>query len=155
MKLLTVKNGSSTVTSKVDNDTYVWASKHSWFLKSKYATASIGGKHVTLHSLVNQTTLGLITDHKNRDVLDNRRRNLRSVDYTTNRINSKLYASNSTGYKGVFKGIGTFRVQIHYRGTKYNGGSHQTAREAALAHDILALSLDPSYSTNKSLGLLK
>jgi hypothetical protein len=59
------------------------------------------GKKIYLHRFINNTPKGLITDHINRDTLDNRKVNLRVVDKKKNQRNHKIFKTNSSGYTGV------------------------------------------------------
>ena len=52
---------------------------------------------VRLHRLINKTPEGLVTDHINRDKLDNRRSNLRTCTQKENIHNSSIY-DNAKGY---------------------------------------------------------
>lgn len=78
----------------VDESDYEWLSQRSWSLSKRgYPTASVtfepGVKRSTpMHRLLVDLPPGLVTDHINRDKLDNRRSNLRVVTRKENRLNS-------------------------------------------------------------------
>lgn len=57
---------------------------------------------IRMHVLVNQTPEGFETDHVNRNRLDNRRENLRTVTSSENKFNTKIRMDNVSGVKGVF-----------------------------------------------------
>lgn len=64
--------------AQVDPEDLPRLSKHSWYYRDGYALAKIDGRDVRMHRLVMNVTDPLkIVDHKNRDRLDNRKKNLR------------------------------------------------------------------------------
>ena len=72
-------------------------------------------------------------DHKNRDGLDNRRRNLRRCSHKQNCLNQGIRSKNSSGYPGV-----TFHKKTGQWTSKYRGkfvGNFLTAEDAYLARD--------------------
>ena len=96
----------------VDNEDYKRLNKYKWrAYKNKhtfYACRNINlenGKQTTVQ--MHREILGLvpgdgkITDHRNRDGLDNRRLNLRIVSRTINNRNHRKRADNSSGHNGV------------------------------------------------------
>ena len=79
----------------VDADDYGFLSRWSWHLAADgYAAANItfasGDKRkVPMHRLILGSPIGgMVTDHANRNRLDNRRTNLRVVDYRLNYFNA-------------------------------------------------------------------
>ena len=79
----------------VDNEDYEMVMAFGkWYENDKgYAIKRhmIDGKNKTIrmHALINDTPPGLVTDHINRNKLDNRRKNLRSVGVALNNWNSR------------------------------------------------------------------
>jgi len=59
------------------------------------------GKVIFMHRQILNPPDGLETDHINRNGLDNRKMNLRSVTRSENAYNAKLENRNISGYKGV------------------------------------------------------
>jgi len=91
----------------VDDDIYKLVRNRKWRLNMNgYAvwTSSKNGKniHVYLHRLANNTLPSFDTDHKNRNKLDNRRCNLRSVTHSQNCMNSRVRSDGVSKYKGVY-----------------------------------------------------
>ena len=88
----------------VDSADFRWLSQWRWqYNIGGYAYKSLNKKtKIYMHQLINQTTEGLYTDHINRDKLDNRRSNLRTVTNMENGRNRGLNKNNKSGYKGVF-----------------------------------------------------
>jgi hypothetical protein len=112
MKTIQLSKGKSAI---IDNNDYDWLIKGTWYLSPKgYAVGRYEGKRVTMHRLINQTPDGLQTDHINRNKLDNRKGNLRSVNASQNQHNTGIQRNNSSGYPGVSwkKYCGKWRSQI-------------------------------------------
>jgi hypothetical protein len=88
----------------VDDDDYEELNQYKWSLSQNgYVTRAmqVEGKFIRflMHRLVNKTTEKLVTDHINRNKLDNRKSNLRSVTYAVNRLNTGLNSNNVSGLK--------------------------------------------------------
>ena len=86
----------------VDIDDLPYLNQWKWGFDGKYARRRENGKKIYMHRLINNTPLGLQTDHINRDKLDNRRSNLRTVSSKENIINTKVRSTNKSGHKGVW-----------------------------------------------------
>ncbi len=55
-------------------------SKYRWYIKDGYAITSIGGKRIKMHHLIlGKPPHGMVVDHRNRERMDNRRANLRTI----------------------------------------------------------------------------
>lgn len=63
-----------------------------------YAKTKDGSMH---RIIMNPPSSKLFVDHINRNGLDNRRKNLRVVDISTNNRNARIRKDNKTGYKGI------------------------------------------------------
>ena len=96
-------------------------------------------KNILLHRFIMgvEKEIYPVVDHINRDKLDNRKSNLRLVNYQINAINASLRKDNKTGYKCVFfnKRTGKYFSQIRRNGkTKYLGSAN-TAEQAKHLYD--------------------
>ena len=73
--------------------------RHRWFMHGKgYVQSQDVG---LLHAFIIGAMPGRVTDHINKNKLDNRKTNLRIVTLSENDYNSKLSANNTSGVKGV------------------------------------------------------
>lgn len=127
----------------VDKD-FAWIDKHQWSLDSM-GYPMTGSRHnkFRMHRMVMGKPLGLlVTDHLNRNKLDNRTSNLRFVTKSENSINTKLSVVNKSGYKNVHwsKKNERWIVQVRRKNIRYHIGSFLTQSEAVLERDK-ALSL--------------
>lgn len=138
----------------VDADMYDYLSQFTWRIQSdkqngRYAgrirnAGKVDGKYryerIFLHRLVNATPDGFETDHINRNTLDNRRANLRTVTRQENIWNRGMHRTNKTGFLGVSKkkNSNAWIAQIGHRleGRRVNVtlGSFDTPEEAAAAY---------------------
>lgn len=96
----------------VDSDVYEWVSQWKWTYDSTNGYAyrrehlpstrkDQKSKKIYLHRLINKTPDGMLTDHLNRDKLDNRKINLRTVNRSQSQSNRGLHSNNKSGYFGV------------------------------------------------------
>jgi hypothetical protein len=86
------------------------------------------------------------TDHRDRDGLNNRRRNLREATSQVNGQNRRIQCNNKTGYQGVCyvthqRISGKFKAGIKINGRSQHLGYYNTVEEAALAYDRAAVKL--------------
>jgi hypothetical protein len=86
----------------VDLD-YAWLDGYLWHITTQgYVKAMIDGKSVPLHHVVaGKPPEGLVTDHINRNKLDNRVANLRHITQSANVRNSSVRRDSKSGVKGV------------------------------------------------------
>jgi len=85
-------------TTKIDNNDFEKIAVHNWYwsFRSNGARGYIrsGTNHISLHQLIMGKKAGYEIDHINRDVLDNRKTNLRFVTHSQNIINAKIQSNN-------------------------------------------------------------
>ena len=100
----------------VDDSDFEWINQWHWYLSDKgYAIREFKGKPINMHRLINNTPKGLETDHINRNRIDNRRENLRTVTKSQNATFLRSIGKNNTsGRIGVYwrKERKKWRVQI-------------------------------------------
>lgn len=103
-KEILLTRGAST---KVSPEDFEYLSQFSWCLGAKgYATKALPRqgspqKRIRLHNLLLNPPKGMLVDHINRDVLDNRRENLRLVTLEQNQQNAGVRKDSQSGFKGV------------------------------------------------------
>lgn len=116
-----------------------------------YAYVILDKKRIRLHNWFCPSESGFFTDHINRDKLDNRRSNLRSVTISNSNINK----TNNVPKTSRFRGVSRFRISSH--GGKYQYwywraticknykqttiGCFKTQEEAAEAYNKAALEI--------------
>ena len=92
--------------TQVDEADQEWAKNYNWWKNDDgYAITSYQENYIKhtllLHRVCNQTPEVLYTDHINRDRLDNRRSNLRTIDKSQNAHNTTAHKDSKSGIKGV------------------------------------------------------
>ena len=100
-----------------------------------YKIGAWKGPRIMMHRLILCVEAGQITDHINRNGLDNRRANLRTCTYRENNIN-KATRPNKTGFRGVepINSGARFRARVDSE----HCGTFPTAEQAARAYDCIA-----------------
>ena len=100
MKKIVLTQGKFALVDDVD---FIWINKWRWYFDKTtgYARRKIKNKPIYMHREINKTPKGHITDHINRDKLDNRRINLKTTTQINNRRNHNLLKSNTSGLNGV------------------------------------------------------
>lgn len=101
-----------------------------------------------LHRLILPVEDGNVVDHINGNVLDCQDENLRELTPAENARNKSKY-NGLWEYKGVTQErSGRFRAAVTYEYRRYTIGTFDTKVEAAIAYDIGAFALDPTYKLN-------
>jgi hypothetical protein len=88
----------------VDDENFEYINQWKWRCNnsgSGYAVRRIGNRTIHMHRVINQTPDGYWTDHINRNTLDNRGSNLRTVTPSLNILNSITRKDSKSGYRGV------------------------------------------------------
>lgn len=133
MKTIPLTKGRFTL---IDDEDFVLISINKWHLTaSGYAGRAIvfNGKQkvLMLHRYLNKTPDGKQTDHINRNKLDNRKANLRTVTNAENRFNTGMGKNNTSGYKGVVAGYkGKWVAQTKSGGQYIYLGCYDTPEQA-------------------------
>jgi hypothetical protein len=109
MKKIKLTSGKTTI---VDDEDYKKYSKYNWWENCNgYAWRQVQKNNkntrkrqsIFLHRQINNTPYKMDTDHINRDKLDNRKVNLRSVSRSQNMLNLSPTKANRSGAVGVCK----------------------------------------------------
>jgi len=129
----------------VDDEDFEYLNRWKWHINTKgYAVRKVYigsghknrvGKNFYIHTLVNKTPDNMQTDHINRNKLDNRKVNLRTVDNQKNHFNMPLFKNNKSGYAGVcwFKRDGNWHAQITLNYKKIHLGYFNNLVDAVAA----------------------
>jgi hypothetical protein len=133
MKYIILKDGSKI---KVDNEDYKFLSTKKWHKNPKgYPRRNKSKKcdAVYMHRFIMKAGQGQEVDHKNRNKLDNRKKNLRFVNHQENMMNRSLHKNNTSGYMGVNKQEGRWIARINVNRKQYNLGSFDSKKLAIQA----------------------
>lgn len=128
-----IKLGRKNIYALVDDEDYELVTQYNWHLCQGYARREISrGKFELMHRLINNTPEGMITDHINRDKLDNQKINLRTTTYTQNVINTDLKSNNTSGYRGIdfYKRVGKWRVRLSVNNKNMSFGYYSDLEDA-------------------------
>jgi len=112
---------------------------------------------IWMHKVLCPCDEGYIVDHKNRNTLDNRKKNLRPATDSQNGANSKRSKSNTSGLKGVTwqKKANKWQAQVMVNRKHLYLGLFDDKFEAAKAYDSKAREVWGDFAaTNRMLGLL-
>ena len=117
---------------KIDIEDLDKVSKHNWHLRHGYPYNSKLG---ALHNFLINKPDGLIVDHINGIITDNRRSNLRVVTKQLNNSNNH----NTKGYIKIqkynkYERYEIYRALVVFKGKKYHLGYYDTKEEASKAH---------------------
>jgi len=124
----------------VDDEDFDYLNQWKWYFCNGYAMRNrlkVGGKArglIRMHRLINKTPEGLFTDHINRDKLDDRRVNLRTVNKSVNEHNTGARRNSKSGIKGVIweNKNNKWRAEIMINRVKTFIGYFNTAEEAVM-----------------------
>lgn len=139
----------------VDDNIFNFLNKWKWVANNKrkdhyfnvVRTCYIGKKKtIYMHRLILKAKKGQIIDHINGNALDNRRKNLRFVTPSQNRINSPR--KNKFGFKGIatHPEHSKYLVRIQINGKRHYLGTYKTPKQAAKAYDKAAKRLHGEFA---------
>jgi hypothetical protein len=136
-----------------DRAGYIWKS-----LKTEdlyYRKIQIDGKlyleHILIWFFVTKKWPPRDLDHKDRDGLNNKFKNLRLCTNSQNQGNTIKYKNNTSGYKGVYwdKRRKKWRAQIWYKGKRINSKGYDDPYEAHLWYCKMHKKLFGEFSRTK------
>lgn len=140
----------------VDDDIYemvkdklVWVSRGQKKEPVSVRISERGDKNgVTLSRLIMKPPKGMIVDHLSRDVLDNRRVNLRICTQAENTRNKTIQSNNTSGIPSVRwqKDANMWRVRIKYLGNKIHIGYFKNKIEAGYVRDQITMQLHKEFA---------
>jgi hypothetical protein len=101
-------------------------------IKDHYPFITVKGKVVYLHHLILPPKKGFDVDHINRNKWDCRRSNLRYLTHSNNLHNSKIFSTNTSGFRGVSRLTNAVRWAgcVCIEGKKYRKATFLNALEA-------------------------
>lgn len=125
---------------------YKYLENYSWSLRHGYVNGSVNGTVTPMHHVIaGKPKKGNVTDHINRDKLDNRAVNLRHCSRRMNNINT-IRSVRKSKYKGVSERNGKYVARIGNGGKIYLG-TFKTELEAAKVYDKYAKEMYKEYAT--------
>lgn len=113
-------------------DTYYAVRKKKW--GSRYKT-------LMMHRVILNTPLGMDTDHRNHNGLDNRKQNIRVCTRAENRQNQRPQKKGTSKYKGVRRPKNKWLAEIRTHSKSIHLGSYEIEIDAAKAYDAKAKEL--------------
>lgn len=136
----------------VDTKDYEWLMQWKWCavkdrgmyyaVRAVYVKHGQKTQHIYMHRAILQTPIGMHSDHKNHDGLDNRRSNLRCCTYAQNQHNQKpCQRKTSSQYKGVrfHAKAGKWQARIFHKAKSHSLGCFFSEVDAANAYNIAAM----------------
>lgn len=145
MKSILLTKGQFTIVNDADFD---WLNQWDWSAQlgrgGKFYAMRRGPlperKRIYLHRLICGASANKQVDHKNRNSLDNRRRNLRQCSTAQNGCNRGANKNNTSGFKGVswYKRTAKWRAFIGVFSRLIHLGYFPTAAKAGRAYKAAA-----------------
>ncbi|MAE82815.1 MAG: hypothetical protein CMB80_08785 [Flammeovirgaceae bacterium] len=133
---------------------YKWRTNANADRSSKpYVYASNKGVLIFMHKLLMRPPKGMIVDHINGDVLDNRKSNLRVCTQKQNLKNRLPNRNCVVRAKGVHICNGKFRASIKSDNKRYDLGSYTEEIHAAIAYNVAAKILHGEFARVNDLSL--
>ena len=142
----------------VDDEDFEWLNQWKWYAHKGTAPGllyvvrkiSMNGKRIRvfMHRAVLDLKKGEICDHKNRNGLDNRRKNLRRCTHAQNSANCRSHLGATSQYRGVYwhKTGRRWVAQAASKGKIYYLGCFKDEKEAALAYNKMAESIHGEFA---------
>lgn len=151
-RLIPLTQGKSAL---VDDNDFDWLMQWKWTAQKTdhtfYAMRQDKGRLILMHRLINNTPEGMITDHRDRNGLNNQRGNLRSATQLQNMMNKRARKGGTSRFKGVWldpsrDGTKKWRSGIRLHGKIKYLGRFKTEKEAADAYAVAASEIFGEYA---------
>lgn len=146
MNAYTICYTKQNVSFLISNEDLYFVSQYTWTIARGYVRRTKDGRY--LHNLLVNPKQGMVSDHINRDKLDNRRCNLRECNRHQNLLNTSKRRDNKSGYRGITKTTGrdTYEYNIWLKGKRIRRCGFLTAQEASGAYLVKAKELFGEYA---------
>ncbi len=148
----------------VDEDDFGWLNQWKW-CASKHSDCDGGVVHwyarrtawdngdrvaVLMHRVILEAKKGEISDHRDRDGLNNRRANLRICTTAQNSLNRVGYpiTKKTSNFKGVHWHVGAKKWVVQFR--HHHVGLFEDEKEAAAGYDLAALAWSSEFARPNS-----
>ena len=132
----------------IDNDMFGYLNQWKWYAHKSGFTYYAerheeNRKTIIMHRVIMKAKKGQISDHRNCDGLDNRRKNLRFATRSQNGQNQRINIKGSSKYKGVswHKRDQIWRAKIKLHGRFIHLGNYHNETVAACVYDQMAIKL--------------
>ena len=124
----------------IDKEDFERVDSKNWHFCKGYPRSRDGNNHIYLHQFLLGKKKGLVIDHKNRNVLDNRKTNLRHCSLSQNQQNRTKVENKTSKYMGVCLASGTANRKKKWRALIKSQliGYFENEKEAALAYNKVA-----------------
>jgi hypothetical protein len=96
-------------------------------------------KSIRMHRIIMNAPDGFEVDHKDGNLLNNQKRNLRLSTRSQNMMNRTVGANSKTGFKGVVTYLNKYKAQIKLNGKSIKIGYFTCPIEAARAYNAAAI----------------
>lgn len=135
MRKIPLTKGKSAL---VDDEDFEFLSQWKWYYNGGYSVRGCKVR-ILMHRVINKTADEFITDHINRNKLDNRNENLRAATRSLNNFNTKIRSDNNSGEKGIHwsKVHSKWRPSVSKGGKRFYCGLYESIRNAVIARDNL------------------
>lgn len=125
----------------VDDEYWHELSLSKWYMSNDYVQGWLDGQDVIMHKylIAKSGTEGVVIDHINRNKLDNRMCNLRSVSVAVNNHNKGKLLGCASKYFGVTKHGNNWRARIGVNNVRIPLGTYKNEIDAARAYNEAAV----------------
>lgn len=146
MPYLTIISKNQKFFCQYDEQDQELIDRYKWHMNGRYVFTKIKGRSIGMHRIImNIKDPSLDIDHKDGDPLNNTRANLRVCTRSENARNSRKNKG-KVRYKGVYKDLNKFHVQITFNGKIRNLGRYRSEVTAGKIYDAKARELFKEFA---------